>query len=339
MALRTHHGSNDKSGRALMMTGLTQLPSFPPMPPVPASFVGRDHEQAQGLSMLQQRGVIAISGGAGSGKTALVAAIVEASHVGAFRIELLAGLNDRVEAFLWQFARPLAHEAPAIWRALHQIEQARWSYPPIVRLQMILDAYAQRSSEMIVWIDRIEHAADPAAASLIEGLCDYVAHTHRTQLRLILEGRTIPYQLKLFAMAPLKGLLPEAIMTWAQQQAIPMNHDEAVHVYQQTDGLPQAVALLFGMLGNDFDRSAIERVVARPEIRRFVMYLLSTLTIEEQRLLTQLVISPEQHHIRSPNTLFELDALEDKQLVTVTPTLVRVHPLIKDFYHRYAPTT
>jgi len=322
-----------------MLIGLQQLPALSPVPPPPTPFVGREQAQAQAMDLLQQHGVVMLGGGVGSGKSALAAAIIETSGMPAFRIELFAGLSDRVESLIWQFARPLAHEAPAIWRALHQIEQARWSYPPVVRLQMMLDAYAQRSSEMIVWIDRIEHVADPAAASLIEGLCDYVAHTHRTQLRLILEGRTIPYQLKLFAMAPLQGLLPEAIMMWAQQQAIPMNHDEAVHVYQQTDGLPQAVALLFGMLGNDLDRSAIERVVARPEIRRFVVYLLSTLTIEEQRLLTQLITNPEQHHIRSPNTLCELEALEDKQLVTVTPTLVRVHPLIKDFYHRYAPAT
>src|SRR5258706_3563029 len=196
MAPRTHRSFSDKPSSALMLTGLSQLPPLPPTPPAPDPFVGRTQEQAQGLSLLRQRGVVAISGGAGSGKTALAAALVEASQIVAFRIELSAGLNDRVESLLWQIARPLAHEAPAIWRALHQIEQARWSYPPIVRLQMILDAYAQRSSEMIIWIDRVEKVSDPTLASLIEGLCDYVTHTHRTQLRLILEGRSLPYRLQ-----------------------------------------------------------------------------------------------------------------------------------------------
>jgi hypothetical protein len=324
----------DKTSNALMLTGLTQLPPFPPAPAMPAPFVGREREQAQALDLLRRRGVVAISGGVGSGKTALAAALIKASGSAACHIHLSTGLNDRIDAFLWQIARPLAYEQPAIWRALHQIEQARWNYPPLVRLQMILEGYAQRSSDIIIWIDGIENSADSALTSLVEGLCEYVAHTHRTQLRLIIEGRSLPYRLQPYAIAPLQGLLAPAIVSWAHALALTLTADEAERMYQQTGGLPQAVAMLMTALQRGVDRTDIERVVFRTEIRRFISYMIRPLTGRERALLAQIAAASEQHPL-TPNIALELETLEDLQLVTVTPNNVQAHPLIRRFYQSY----
>ncbi len=54
-------------------------------------------------------------------------------------------------------------------------------------------------------------------------------------------------------------------------------------------------------------------------------------------LLAQIAADTEQRHPLTPDTVIELEALEDLQLVTVTPNSIRAHPLIQHFYQHYAP--
>jgi hypothetical protein len=335
MGSRSHHSSKDKPNASLMLTGLVQLPAFPPAPPPPTPFVGREQEQAQAMRLLQQRGIVAFRGGDGSGKSALAAALIAESNTPSIKIDLSAGLNDRVDAFMWQVARPLAQVAPATWRALHQIQQAYWDYPAVVRLQMILDSYAQNAHEMVLWIDGLTKAIDSQLAGLIAGLCEYVAQTHRTQIRIILEGRSLPYRLEAFAIPPLQGLSPDAIVSWAEQVGVPLSAAHATEVYRQTGGSPRASMILLAAWRERFDPAAVERVISYREVRRFIAAVLDRLSAGERQLLAQIVAEVPTRNAFTSDLVFGLEALEDLQLVTIQADTVQAHPLIQHFYQYY----
>lgn len=324
-----------QSSQALQQAAAIRLPAFPPAPPAPVPFVGREREQAQAIEMLSDRGVVALTGVQGSGKTALASAICQASESLPFWIVLAPGLNDSVQALLWQLARPLIQLAPDVWRTLHQIEQAGWDYPPIVRLQIILDAYARQPQETLLCIDRLEYIGDVALESLVVGLCDYVARTHATHLKLIVAGTVLPYRSSRWALPALQGLTPEALQQWAHERAITLGRAAAEQFVRQTGGLPQAAWLFFEAIARDPDAVATANIMALPEIRRYVGHLLAELTSAERSMLERLAGHPLVSSAFSSEERAQVLALEDNHLATLTGNTVAIHPLLRSFHRRY----
>ena len=319
---------------ALAPVPLAPLPAFPPAPAPPTPFVGREREQAQALQLLQDRGVIALTGAHGSGKTALAATICQVVRATEFWIELAPGLNDSLPPLLWQLARPLAHLAPDAWRALQFIEQAGWEYPPIVRLQIILDAYARQQQDILLCIDRLEWSADPALESLLVGLCDYTARTYATRLKLLVIGTTLPYPIARYALPALPGIEPEALRQWADARGLGLSRPVARQIVRQTGGLPQAIALLLDALERTRSEISTSNIMAHPEIRRYTRWLLAGLSSDERSMLEHLSSQNGSSSALSHESLDQLVALEDTHLATLVDNRVVIHPLIRSFHQR-----
>jgi ATP/maltotriose-dependent transcriptional regulator MalT len=334
MTPRSYHRGSTRLAVA-PRTEFAHLPVFPPSQALPSPFVGRENEQEQGLRLLADRRVVAITGPSGSGKTALATAISLDSGLTSFWVELAPQLNDTIEPLLWQLARPLAQLAPESWHLLHQIQQAGWGYPPIVRLQIILDAYARQPTETLLCLDRLEYIAEPAIEALIAGLSDYVAKTHYTQLKLLLVGTTLPYRVAPYTMQSLGGLMPEALERWAHELSLSLSRAEIEQIHTQTDGLPQAVRLLFEALRDKPGDTLARAAVTQTEVRRFAWWLLAGLTADERAALERLALRPEPFTTLPRQLQERLLMLEGRHLAMIVGDQVIVHPLIYSFHQQY----
>lgn len=332
MMLHSRRGS--RSTASLARTTLAPLPSFPPPPAAPLPFVGREREQEQALHQLRECGVVAIRGGRGSGKTALSATVARDSGLPAAWIEILPGLNDRLEPFLWQLARPLAKLAPETWAALQQIYQSDWHYPAMIRLQIILEGYAHRQEETLVCIDGLEYVAEPALRSALSGLCDYVARTRYTRLKLLVAGRSLPYRVEQYALLALRGLAAPALLEWATACSFALSREQANEIATRTGGLPQVFALIIAAArGRGGFDPAID--LSQQEIRRFVSVLLADLTPDERALLERFAAQGNQAAALPRESMAQFATIEEQHLVEVSVGAVTVHPLIRDFYQRH----
>lgn len=306
---------------------LGQLPALPPAPLTPKLF-GRQHDLTLAIQALARQRVVALTGAAGSGKSALATALADHLTLPLVWIEMAPGLSDNAAALIWQLARPLARIAPQAWRALHQIEQAGWHYPALVRLQLVLDAYAQHAPETLIGIDRIDRCTDPALESLVIGLADYVARTYQTRLQLIVTGRTLPYELLRYATPPLAGLRAEAVYEWAQSRGLAVSEDAAAQLVTLTGGLPLALEAALHILREDPDRTAAT-LLQQPAIRQIARYLLSGASRSEQQAAATLAAEAESE-IPIPTLLAaSIDGLAQRHLVDLSAQTVTLHPLLR----------
>jgi ATP/maltotriose-dependent transcriptional regulator MalT len=336
MSRPPHNRNLNNNDRSLMLVGLAHIAPFQHVPMKSFPFVGRAREQEYARSQLARSGVVAITGIAGSGKTTLTAAVLRETEAHTVWIEIWPGLNDQVEAFLWQLAQPLAEMSPHIWRALHQVQQSQWGYPPLVRLHMILDAYVALGKQITICVDRVEHLDGPALESALAELCEYVAHMQRDRLNLIVAGRTLPYSLRAYAIPALQGLEAQMISLWAQQLTIHLDAQAIATLHRQTDGLPQLIGLVFRAMFNSIGGFAVDPIMSYQEVRFFVAELLSHFSDEEQELLAALARGQGINIPLSVNALRHLDHLERNHVTIVSsPNGVRVHPIIQHFYQFY----
>lgn len=306
-----------------------------PVPLLPSPFVGRIYEQVEGARLLAEQRVLTITGLAGSGKTVLASAIAQQLTQEASWIEIKPALTDSVETFLWQLAAPLATKVPQTWETLHRIQQSNWSYPPLVRLQIILDGYASLSEDMIVSLDNIEHATQPALRSLIITLFEYVAHTRHSHITLLGIGRALPYKLRLYALPSLSGLQLESIKAWSEQIAVELSKDEINKLHAQTGGVPQALSYTFAALSDGDCLPSIDEVMSLQKIRAFVRYILEPLPLEAQRLIKTLITCSDIKTNLTFDLIPYLDVLEDCHIVTRMGDSIVVHPLIQSFISGY----
>lgn len=332
MMFRSSRRHTSHSTGSLSTTTLAQLPSFPPPPAIPWPFVDREGEQEQALRLLTERGVVALTGARGSGKTALAAMLDRRSGLPSSWIELMPGLNDHVEPFLWQLARPLAQLAPDVWQALHQMQQADWEYPLIIRLQMILDGYARQPGELLLGIDGVEYIAEPALEHLLIGLCDYVSKMRHTKIKLLIIGTALPYRLERYALPALHGLTPDALMHWANELSLVLNREQVELITRQTGGLPQAITLLLATLREHPHQWAAASLIRDQNIRHFVAAVLSDLPADARALLEQLASQPDQLVALPRDVRAQLTALEERHLATISADGIAVHPLIRSFH-------
>ncbi|HEY0605801.1 MAG TPA: AAA family ATPase [Herpetosiphonaceae bacterium] len=317
------------------LTGLAQPHVIRSIPAVPEPFIGYATQQRRITERLAQPGVIAISGMVGSGKTALAAAYLHQCELTSHWIEIEAGLNDSIDALLWQLAQPLAAGAPTIWRALHRVQQSSWHYPALTRLQMILEGYAALSKPMLVCIDRIERVAQSPLERLIVSLCDYVAQMRHTNLKLLLCGRAIPYDLHPYSLPPLEGLSAQEIGAWAERIGVPLEHTVTTQLHSETGGLPQALALILTELRESGD-VASRHLMALPQLRRFVNRVLGELPADARTILKRLVLGEDSPASIGFDDLSHLDLLERHGLLQcIAEHKIAVHPLIQSFvmYH------
>lgn len=322
--------------KGALSVALALSPDLHPIPTAPAPFVGRDQELAHALRQLEQRGVIALTGMAGSGKTALAAAIVQANDQPALWIDIRTDLIDGVDPLLWRLAQPLAAEEPGLWDLLNQAQQRSWNYPAVIRLQMILAAFARQNHELLICIDTLEAASDSSLAALLAGLCHYAANTTETRIKLIVIGRSLPYELELYALPPLQGLPPESIREWAQQRGLVLDLETAQAVYQRTAGNTLALERLLHPPQRDPIRLSDLAVSAR--VRSFIKIILEGLTDDERGLLAYLATRPDQRDSVPIERVMQLLRLEELQLVSSSPpNTILVHPIISLFFSSFTP--
>lgn len=317
-----------------MDTSLVRSINLHPVPAPPVLFIGRDHELAHALCQLQQRGVVAITGMAGSGKTALAAAVVDASDQPVLWIDIRTDLIASVDPLLWRLAQPLVTAESGIWELLNQMQQLGWNYPAVVRLQMILAALARQERDLLICIDTIEAASDPDLAALLGGLCHYIANTTQTRIKLIAIGRTLPYELNLYALPPLQGLSPEIIHQWAQQCGIALDPDTVQLVYHRTAG---HTLTLEHLLQPSQCELQFTDLIGPLRSRPFIKSILSGLTDDEHTFLAYLATRADQHDPIPIERVMQLLRLEELHLVVTTPLHdIVVHPVIRLFFSSFA---
>lgn len=293
----------------------------PPRPPTP--FVGRDATHIALARALDERGVVAITGLAGVGKTALLADYAARSGRNVEWVEAYPGLSDSGDALFWQVARPLADRAPAIWQTLHRMAQSAPPYPLVARLQVALAAYAQLPEPPLLIVDAIEHLRQPDAVALLIALCDHVASGRAGHLRVAAAGRALPYRLTPYALAPLGGLDLGAARAWAQARGLNLDDAELTALLDESGGVPLALADAFA--------ARLAEPAASTESDRRLWALLAGLPAAERELLSALAVGDVQPSL-SLDRRGDLTHLEDLHLVrrgaASTPQL---HPLIRTF--------
>lgn len=334
MTIRSYRSFRERQPGPFL-TGLAHPHVIRSIPMVPEPFVGYTTQQHRLTQRLAEPGVIAISGMVGSGKTALAAAYLHQCELTSYWIEIEAGLNDSVDALLWQLAQPLAAGAHTIWRALHRIHQSSWHYPTLTRLQIILEGYTTLPRPTLVCIDQVQRVAQSPPERLIVNLCDYVAQNRNTNLKLLLIGRTLPYDLQPYSSPPLEGLSAEEIATWAEQIGVSLEQTIASQIHAQTGGLPQALALILTGLRESRD-VAPQHLMTLPQLRRFVSRTLGELPADAKTLLKQLALGADSAAAIGFDNLSHLDLLERHGLLQcLAEHKIVVHPLIQSFvmYH------
>jgi hypothetical protein len=335
MTVRSYRGSGQRY-QAPFLTGFAHPHPIHAIPTVPQPFIGYTDQQRQIAHKLALRGVVAVSGMVGSGKTALAAAHLQRCKLASHWIEIEPGLNDSIDAFLWELAQPLATGAPTIWRALHRVQQSSWHYPTLIRFQMILDGYTALPAATLVCVDRVERVAQSPLERVIVSLCDYVAQTRHTNLKLLVSGRTLPYDLHTYSLPLLEGLSVQDIELWAERIGLPLDHPVAMQIYMQTGGLPQAVSLILTALHESESALTSEHLMAFAQLRRFVNRVLSEISAESKVILKRLVLGVDKPAEIDFDNLPHLDHLEWHGLIQpLADSRIVVHPLIQSFvmYH------
>jgi ATP/maltotriose-dependent transcriptional regulator MalT len=293
----------------------------PPAPPDP--FVGRDAARSALARALDERGVAAITGLAGVGKTALLADYVARAGRSVEWVEIYPGLSDSGDALFWQVARPLADLAPAIWQTLHRMSQGGPPYPLVARLQVMLAAYTQLPEPPLLLIDAVEHLRQPDSAALLIALCDHVASGKAGHLQVAVAGRALPYRLTPYALAPLGGLDLGAARAWAQAGGLELNDADLAALLDQSGGVPLALADAFA--------AWLAEPAAPAESDRRLWSLLAGLPATERELLSALTLGNVQPSL-SLDRRGDLAHLEDLHLVRRgTSSNPQVHPLIRTF--------
>jgi hypothetical protein len=221
--------------------------SSAPLPPEP--LIGRAATLEAAERQLQRSGVLALAGIAGSGKSAVAAALAARHMPHVHWIDLYTGLNTTAQALLLQIASPLADMNTDAWQSLHLLHQIGRSYPLGMQLQMVLQAYAAAPEPLTLVIDRAEQILETDAAALIGALCDHVARGGGARLQVIVAGRELPYALSYYALPSLTLLDQAAIAEWAAVIGSPLAAERAAQIQQLTGGLPAAIIAELGRAG------------------------------------------------------------------------------------------
>lgn len=314
----------------LLRAGLERAHLLPPLPP-PTPFVGREQELSQAQSHLALHQVVGITGLAGSGKSALAATLL-AQHPGRrCWIDLRPGLGGDVDSLLWALAAPLIDIAPRTRRVLHHILQSGWAYPPLVRLQLILDGYTAHPQPVLCVLDGYERAGGPGTGDLISTLCEYVARTHATGLMLIVVGRRLPGDLSPYELRPLAGINSDAVQQWADRVAPTLISSSVTQISQISAGLPALVSRIFAAAGAGTE--PLEAIL-HDEVRRFTLAIMANLTLRQQRLLAHLATRPDPRAPLQLTDLATLTTLERQHLVQIDDTAVFAHPLMIRYFQQ-----
>jgi hypothetical protein len=317
-----------------VLTGLIRPPAFAPLPARATPFVGREILLARASRQLEQRRIVALTGAAGSGKTALAAALLAEHGPHVHWISIAPGLNDDLAAFLWDLATPLATLAPPIWEMLHRIEQEGWSYPPLVRLELILDGYAQSQRTVLIGIDNLEHIAAPGLESLVTGMGDYVARTARTQLQLVVVGRRLPYRIRPFALPPLAALSPEAVAAWLHERAPDLTAEARATIVRRAAGVPAVIAMaLDAAAAGETEQLP---VAVHDAAHWLIDDLWRALPPDARRLALELAARTDPHAPIAAAALPALQSLQQAHLAHVSAAEgISIHPLLRAFVQQY----
>lgn len=220
----------------------TRLLSLTPPPVPPTPLIGRDQVLRHADDRLDRTGVVAVTGIAGSGKTALAAHVAAAARPAVHWITVYSGVNSSSADLLLQLAAPLAELAPETWQALHMLHQTDRAYPLSVQLQMVLAGYRDATHLTTIILDGVDLLIEAGSIALIVALCDHVARRGGARLRLIVTGRMLPYDLTSYALPPLRLLDLPTLLEWATTAGSALTPEQAAQIIDQSAGFPAAVA-------------------------------------------------------------------------------------------------
>ncbi|NTV62165.1 MAG: ATP-binding protein [Oscillochloris sp.] len=292
----------------------------PPAPPQP--FVGRDTERAALERRLEERGVVALTGLAGSGKTALLADHASRSRRKVEWVEIYHGLSDSGEALFWQIARPLADVAPQTWQALHRMAQGAPPYPLTARLQVALAAYARLDAAPLLVIDAMDHLGQPEPIALVSALCDHVASGRAGDLQVAVAGRALPYRMLSYMLPALGGIDLVATQAWAQALGLSLSDEAAAQLVAFTGGVPLALA--------DALASRLSDTTLPLEAERRLWALVAGLSPTELDLLK--ILTRDAQPALPLERRADLAHLEDMHLVRRSSAEgAQIHPMIRNF--------
>jgi hypothetical protein len=319
----------DVAASRITLPGLLQ-----PLAP-PQVLFGRDMLLQEIGQRLQQRGVVALEGMAGIGKSAVLAQAVHLYSQRTCWIEKLPGLCDTGSDLCWQLAQPLAHFAPHVLDDLYASFQSELPFPLVLQLQMVLDSYATLTSPVLVCIDGLDQHLDPTLESVLITLTEHVERERSDRkLFVALSGRSLPYRMRRYALPPLEGLMPEQIALWAKNADVPLTDAQSYELYRETAGLPQVIEIIFHLMAQRDDEISVADLMQSRSIDRFLWSVIGRLPVAERTLLTRLTgstdttsFSLEEHEV--------LAQLADKHLLAISQDqVIKLHPLVRRFFLR-----
>lgn len=307
-------------------------PHFPAAPAVPNPFVGRSDSVAQALERLDRDGVVGITGAAGSGKSALAAAVAARRGQPVVWVTLSEGEPAALDELLCQLALPLSSSEPELLTTLDKMRQA--GYAPLTRLQHLLASYARQPTSVLICIDQVEQALSATLRSLLVGLCEYVAQSPTTGISLIIVGRALPIKLRAYTLPPLRGLNAADIAAWSEALALRLSPEQIEQIVAQTGGLPVALDTLRIAITEAGRELPVTRLMALRELRQLVISMLGALPVEAQRTIGDLATHPERYASLSLETLPLIEVLDQQHLIAITPDAVLLHPLLQSYYQQ-----
>ncbi len=257
-------------------------PPEPVRPPELIDFVGREVELVRLANQLNTIGIVAITGIAGAGKTALAARL--ATQVCPTEEKILwykCYPGESVHMIIWAYAGFLASKGEqAIWEDLSRMQQSGGLLPANVLISMVLQRL--RGQRYLLCFDNIHHlTADPHSVRLFDQLRELA---EGQEIKLILTSQQeIEWELGV-EDEELAGLSQDDSRLLLTKRGIELDEPVLTKLYQQTEGNPQLLILASQALLLTEDKAAlVDQLVQAPKINDFLSDLIHSSLDEEAR--------------------------------------------------------
>lgn len=302
---------------------LTIAPGRSGTPAPPKYLVARESELSRLLARLEERGVAALNGLPGSGKTALAASAAAAIGRPTIWLELLSEQVATGVTFSRQLGERLGQTQ---WTGRTRLTERQSATSPstlLAELRLALELLGRSGPAPLLCVDRVELCAGSSLEVVLAGLCDTVAYARRSSFSVLIVGRTLPWPIYRYALPPLDGLDAQAIAAWARELGLSPEPTAAAALQQATGGLPGAVepvlrALAEGRPGAGLLASG----------RRLFAELFLTLPTPQRALAAAIAARADPYLIAADETLAAY-ALEHQGLLSFVGDQVALHPLLR----------
>jgi serine/threonine protein kinase/tetratricopeptide (TPR) repeat protein len=318
-------------------------------------FVGRDKELTAYRSRLQHEGFVAITGMAGTGKTALGAKL--AREMTKDRKNIFWYTFDHVErsnidALFWALAAFLeSHGDHNLWRYLNSEPESQKPLDRTVRMNLLLSGLA--TGQYVLCFDDLNVIGRaPETAYVFKTMRQRFGDSREpSSTKVILLGREMPRDLASLATAPLGGFDYDEASAFVADHQVKLPPSVTLRLWERTEGNPKLLELSVAAIEPIIDDPvAVDKFVdamsRKGDVRDYLMSnIYETLDDDDKLIMGALSVFPGAIERDDVQTILEDEGLDDvvtrldgliaRQLIDETAEdELHCHGLVRDYcYH------